>query len=166
VFTPSGQQVVFAGADAQDREKLYVQDVAGGPPRAVTEEGVTLAKFGRPVSPDGRRVAALGPDGIPALYPLGKGEPLPIAGLGDLDVPICWTPDGREVFVVRYEETPPLVERVDVTSGRARPWNGLGRSLPSGHWGQGRILVTPDGQSYAYSHVRRMTDLYLSSPLR
>jgi hypothetical protein len=132
----------------------------------VTEEGVTLAKIGRPVSPDGQRVAAVGPDGIPALYPLGGGEPLAIPGLGELDVPIRWTPDSHEIFVARYDETPPRIERVDVRSGQTRSWNRLGRSVLSGLWGQTRILVTPDGESYAYSQVRRMSDLYLTSPLK
>ena len=166
VFDGSGRRVVFAGVDAQDRERLYVQDVAGGPPRTVTEEGVTLAKIGRPVSPDDQQVAAVGPDGIPALYPLGGGEPLAIPGLGELDVPIRWTPDGRELFVVRYEESPPRIERVEVRSGRTRAWAGLGRSLPSGIWGQNRILVTPDGESYAYSQIRQMSHLYVTSPLQ
>ena len=42
------------------RERFYVQDVAGGPPRAVTEDDVALPRIGRPVSPDGRRVVARG----------------------------------------------------------------------------------------------------------
>jgi hypothetical protein len=166
VWDSSGRRVVFAGIDGQDHERLYVQDVDGGPPRAVTGEGVTLAKVGRPVSPDDRRVVALGPDDVPALYPLAGGEPVAVPGLGELDVPICWTPDGRELFVARYENTPATIERVDVSSGRTRPWAASGRAPASGLWGQNRILVTPDGESYAYSQVRRMSDLYLTSPLK
>src|SRR5262249_24480472 len=77
VWDPSGRRVVIAGPDASDEEHVYVQDLAGGPPTAVTGGGVSLAKLGRPVSPDGRRVAALGPDGIPAVYPLSGGAPSP-----------------------------------------------------------------------------------------
>jgi hypothetical protein len=88
-----------------------------------------------------------------------------LPGLGELDVPICWTPDGRELLVARYEDDASRVERVDVTTGRTRPWNGLGRSLPSGFLGQDRILVAPDGESYAYSRGRYFSDLYLTSPL-
>jgi hypothetical protein len=158
--------VVIAGADASDQERLYVQAISGGVPTPVTGEGVTLGKVGRPVSPDGRRVAALGPDGIPAVYPLAGGEPTPLPGLADDDLPLCWTPDGRELMVVRYRENPPFIERVDVASGRTRPWAGPHRSLPAALWGQTRVLVTPDGRSYAYGYFRRMSDLYLSSPLR
>jgi hypothetical protein len=163
VFDPTGRRVVFAGIDQQDAERVYVQDLDGGPPRAVTAEDVGLPRIGRPVSPDGRQVVALGPEGLPALYPLSGGDPSVIPGLGETDVPICWTPDGRELLVARYEVTPPRVERVLVTTGRVRPWNRLGRSAPTGLQGQYRILVTPDGESYAYGYTRQVSDLYLTS---
>jgi len=166
VWDPSGRRVVIAGVDAKNEEHLYLQNLAGGPPTAVTGADVTLAPLGRPVSPDGLRVAAWGPDGIPALYPLVGGEPRPVAGLDELDVPLCWTTDGRELMVAHYEDAPPRVERVEVASGRTRPWTGPRRSMSSGFMGQTRLLVTPDGESYAYGTYRRMSDLYLSSPLR
>ena len=109
---------------------------------------------------------ALGPDGLPALYPLAGGDPVALPGVGENDVPLCWTVDGRELSVARYDETPPRIERVDVASGRARPWHRLGRSAPSGLLGQYRILVTPDGESYAYSIEHRTSELYLTSPLK
>ena len=140
VWDNTGRRVVFSGIDERDSERVFVQEAEGGPPRAVTTDDVGLAKIGRPVSPDGRRVVALGPDGVPAVYPLAGGQPAGIPGLGDEDVPICWTPDGKEILVARYEDTPPRVERVDVASGRARPWNRLSRSVPSGLNGQYRIL--------------------------
>jgi Tol biopolymer transport system component len=166
VWDPFGRRVVLSGIDAQDGVHVYVQDVAGGPPRAVTEEGVTLAKIGRPVSPDGQRVVANGPDGIPALYPLGGGEPVAIPGLGELDVALCWTPDGQELFVARYEETPPRIERIRLATGATRAWTGLLQSAPSGLQGQYRILVTPDGGSFAYNYSRWISDLYLASQLK
>jgi hypothetical protein len=165
VWDAAGRRVVIAGADTRNEERVFLQDLAGGPPVPVTGAGVTLAQLGRPVSPDGLEVAALDPDGIPTLYPLKGGEPRPVPGLDDYDVPLCWTPDGRELMVARYEETPPRIRRVDVVSGRTRPWAGPRRSLPSGLLGQTRILVTPDAESYAYGAYRRMSDLYLSAPL-
>jgi hypothetical protein len=157
---------VFSAIDGQDSERVFVQDLEGGPPRAVTSDDVGLPRIGRPVSPDGRRVVALGPEGLPALYPLAGGDPETVPGLGEADVPICWTPDGRELLVARYVESLPRVERVDVASGRARPWTWLGRAAPTGLQGQSRILVTPDGESYAYSSTRQINDLYLTSPLK
>jgi serine/threonine protein kinase len=166
VFVPSARSVVIAGSDTSDVPQLYLQEISGGPPRPITGEGVTLPKLGRPVAPDGRRVVAYDPDGLPAIYPLDGGEPRVVPGLTEYDVPLCWTPDGRELIVARYSDyTLSGVQLVDVLEGRTRPWRGFGR-LPSALWGEVRLLVAPDGESYAYGYARRMGDLYLTSPLR
>jgi Tol biopolymer transport system component len=166
VWDRTGQRIVFAGVDKQESLRVYVQALAGGPPKAVTPDGVALNKIGRPVSPDGRRVVAIGPDEVPALYPLAGGEPVAIPGLGEGDVALCWTPDGRALMVAHYEGnlTPPRVERVDIVSGHTQPWDR--RTPPSGATGQTRILVTPDGESYAYSYDRQQADLWVASNLR
>ena len=166
VWDPTGRRVVLCGSEREGERRVYVQDVSGGPPRPVRSVGVELLKIGRPVSPDGTRVVATGPDGIPALYPLAGGEPVGIPGLGEDDVPLGFTPDGRELFVARYDETPPLVERVEIATGRTRPWTGMRRSTPSALSGDYWFLVTPDGASYAYSYFRSMGDLYLVTGLK
>jgi hypothetical protein len=89
-----------------------------------------------------------------------------VPGLAETDIPLCWTTDGRELIVARYESSPPRVERVEVATGRTRPWTGLRRSRPSGLLGDYRVLVTPDGAAYAYSYFRSMTDLYLVTGLK
>ena len=166
VWDPSGTRIVLSGVDRQDVERVYTQDAAGGPPRAVSPDNVGLPRIGRPVSPDGRQFVALGSDDVPALYPLAGGEPTSVPGLEAVDVPICWTPDGRELYVAHYEGGWPRIDRVDVRTGRRRPWNRLGPVGPAGYQGQGRVLVTPDGESYAYSINRMMNSLYLTSSLR
>ncbi|MFI5184422.1 MAG: protein kinase, partial [Vicinamibacteria bacterium] len=170
VWDSTGRRVVFTGIDKQNSARLYIQNVDGGPPTALTTDGVSLDAIGRPVSPDGRRVVAVGPDGMFALYSLTGGEPVPIPGLGEGDLTLCWTPDGREILVAHYEKTatptPPRINRFDVASGRIRPWNRLSPATPSGIQSQYRVLVTPDGESYAYGYSRVMSDLYLTSKLR
>jgi eukaryotic-like serine/threonine-protein kinase len=167
VWDGTGRRVLFAGVDKQDSLRVYVQDIAGGPPKAVTTEGVGLAKVGRPVSPDGQRMVAIGPDEIPALYPLAGGEPVAIPGLGRDDLVLCWTTDGRGLLVARYEseDAPPRIERVDLATGQTRPWNRSLRPPPAGLQST-RVLVTPDGESYAYSYMRAQADLYVASNLK
>ncbi len=167
VWDPSGRRVIFAGAERVGALRLYVQDLDRGPPRAVTPVGVSLLRMGRPVTPDGSHVVAAGADGVPVLYPLAGGEPVALPGVAKPeDVPLCFTRDGREVFVARYKDVPPRIERVEIASGRARPWSGMQRSLPSGLSGQTRVLVTPDGESYAYSQMRALSDVYLVTGVR
>jgi dipeptidyl aminopeptidase/acylaminoacyl peptidase len=167
-WDPTGRRVVFWGVDDKEAWHVYVQEVAGGPPKAITPDGVRLGVIGRPVSPEGQRVAAIGADGVPAIYPMSGGEAVAVPGLGLGDVPICWTPDGRELMVARYEATlqPPAVYRVDIASGRLRPWSPPNRPVPSAILAQPRLLVTPDGQSYAYNYTRSLSDLYLVSNLK
>lgn len=167
VWDPSGKRVIFSGAQLNKDSKLYAQDASGQqPPVAFTEEGISLAKLGRPVSPDGRWIAGIGGDGVPELYPLAGGEPRVIPTLGYLDTPVAWSQDGRELFVVRYEDTPLRIDRVDIVTGRARPWTGLRPGPLSGLLGDYRILISPDGKSYVYNYVRKMSDLYLATGIR
>ncbi|MCI4355346.1 MAG: hypothetical protein L3K06_08295, partial [Thermoplasmata archaeon] len=163
------RHIVFSGADKQNSTRLYVQNASGEAPKAVSGEGVQLNKIGRPVSPDGQRVVASGPDGMLALYPLAGGEPISLAGLDARDVALCWTTDGRALVVARYadaDDVPPRIERLDVASGRTQPWGRLALATPSGIAGDYRVLVTPDGESYAYNYYRSLSDLYLTSKLK
>ena len=129
---------------------------------------MSLGRIGRPVSPDGQRVVAVGLNDVPAIYPLAGGDPVAIPGLGLGDVAICWTPDGRELLVAHYEEAlkPPRIDRVEVGTGRMWPWTRLSGSGPSALIADPRILVTPDGESYAYNYTRSLTDLYVTSRLQ
>ena len=166
VWDPTGRRVVFSGFDKQESERVFVQDADGGP----TEGGdhgrdVSLPRIGRPVSPDGRRVVALGPDGLPALYPLAGGEPVAIPGLTDNDVPICWTPDGRELWWRATKRRRPGSSASLSRAGAPGPGTGSAARPPAVFSGQYRILVTPDGESYAYGYNRLISDLYLTSPL-
>ena len=164
VWDNTGRRVVFSGTDKQKSTRVYVQDVAGGPPQPVTRNDVSLGKIGRPVSPDGRRVVAVGPDGVPALYPLAGGDPVPIPGLGDQDVAICWTPNGRESWW-RATSGDAVARRAG--GGRERPHAALEPDRPRPPGGlSSRVLVTPDGESYAYGYMRVLSDLYLTSELR
>lgn len=87
-----------------------------GKPRAITPEGVSA--FFRTVSPDGKSIAAVGPDHRVAIYPADPGEPRPVPGLATEDVPIAWTAEGRSLYVFRPSAQPGRVDAVEITTGR------------------------------------------------
>src|SRR5262249_18187450 len=58
-FFPDGQRLLLAGVSSGRPPRLWIQDVAGGAPRALTPEGFSMG----PISPDGRSIATRGPDG-------------------------------------------------------------------------------------------------------
>jgi hypothetical protein len=58
------------------------------------------------------------------------------------------------------------ISRLDLSTGRREPWKELKPPDPVGVWGVMSILLTPDGQSYAYNYARMLSDLYLVDGLK
>ena len=52
-FLPDGKRVIFRGTERGRKPRLYIQSVDGGPPRAISPEGVDPSNFNHPISPDG-----------------------------------------------------------------------------------------------------------------
>jgi dipeptidyl aminopeptidase/acylaminoacyl peptidase len=154
-----GKRILFSGNEPGHGVRLYVQDLAGGKPEAITPEG--MATLAYPPSPDGRVVAAIGPDQKGYLYPVKGGEPRLILGLAAADTPITWDADGRGLYVYQRGELPAQVYRVEVETGQRRLWKKLMPLDPAGVNIVWPIWVTPDGKSYVYGYRRYLSDLYL-----
>ena len=162
-WMPDGRRVVIAASEHGHGSRLYLQDIAGGEPRAFSGEGVRLMTFTpRVVSPDGRVVIALGPDQQPALYPVDGGQPRPIAGLGNDLVPIGWG-ESSDVVYARHRTLGRLVPlfKVDLTSGRRQPVGQLGLADPKGAPLVLLTQVSRDGRHYAYYSSQALWTLFL-----
>jgi hypothetical protein len=132
-------------------------------------------------SPDGRLVAAraVGADRF-VLYPVDGGEPRPILGLANGDLPLRFSTGGAGLFVwegLAGTRSGRGIVRLDLATGRKKPWLGLGPADPAslgpraqmGVIGKGierSIDITPDGRSYLYSYSRVVSDLYIVDGLR
>jgi Tol biopolymer transport system component len=158
-WTPDGKQIVFSANEPEHGIRIYVRDFAGGKPRPVSPEGYSM--FRRTVSPDGRFVAATGPDQKIYLYPLAGGEPTPIPGSATGDIPSRWTSDGRAVFVYRRDQMPTKLIRIDIATGRRELWKELVPADSAGVTEVASVIPTSDGRSYVYSYIRQLSDLYL-----
>src|SRR5262249_29876131 len=104
-WLPDGRRFLICGSEPGHGTRLYVQDLAGGKPRPITPEGVSF--IFTTVSPDGKSVAATGPDRRVAIYPIEPGTPRPVPGLDSDEVPVHWTPDSKALYVYR-PSAPPL----------------------------------------------------------
>jgi Tol biopolymer transport system component len=163
-FFPDGRRIVFAGNEAGRGLRLYVQDLAGGAPRPISPEGVrgyTIA-----VSPDGRAVSTIGPDGRTWSYPVEGGEPRPIEGLSAGEALLQWSLDGRFFYARSLGSLPARVFRVERETGQRELWRELMPSDPAGAAAIFGPLVSADGKSYAYSYARDLSDLYLVEGIR
>jgi len=163
-WLPDGRRFLICGNEPGHGTRLYVQDLAGGKPRPITPEGVSI--IFTTVSPDGKSVVATGPDRRLAIYPIETGEPRPVPGLDPDDVPVQWTPDGKALYVYRPSAPPLRVEKVDVATGRRTLWKEMSPSDPSGVDQVGPIVVAPDESSYVYSYRRGLDELFLATGLR
>jgi hypothetical protein len=144
--------------------RLYVQNLDGGEARAVSPEGMPPESFS--VSPDGRFVAAQGPDSKIAIYPLDGGAAHPLPGAVAGESPIVWSADGGSLYLFRSQEAPSQVFRVDIATGRRDLCKTIAPADRSGLVQIDSIVMTPDAHSYAYSYERILTELEVVDGLR
>jgi eukaryotic-like serine/threonine-protein kinase len=163
-FFPDGKRVLFLGRAGSGAWRLYVQNVDGDEPRPISPEGMPTESSS--VSPDGGFVAAQGPDGKIAIYPVDGGAPRPLQGALPGESPILWSADGGSLYVFRAEEAPSQVFRVDIATGRRNLWKTIAPADRSGLVQIDTVVITPDARSYAYSYERILTDLEVVEGLR
>ena len=161
-WLPDGRGFVFSAAEPDRGSRLWVQKIDETKPKAFSPEGYRLQAR----SPDGKLVAAIGPDRRLYLYPIAGGEPTPIPGLMPGDVVGGWRADGRSVFVRRRGEVPLRVMTLDLATGRKELWKELMPADPAGVSTIAPVLITPDEKSYAYSYTRTLGDLYVVDGLK
>ena len=161
---PDGKRLLLAANEPGRAARLYSVDVSGGQPRVISSEGVAVAT--QPVSPDGRSIAARGPDGRIAIYPAEPGEPRPVPGLDPAEVALRWTADGRSLYVTHFSMPPGIVDVVEIATGRRTRFTQFEPPDPTGIEVVGPAVIAPDGKSYVYSYRRVLDDLYLATGMR
>jgi len=167
-FLPDGTRVVFGGREEGRGSRIYVQDVKGGAPRAISPEGVRT--FGL-ATPDGQ--FALGSSsGQHILFSVDDGKPRPLAFLSPEDSPLEWTPDGRFLYVLRgspwadtttqvYQMVEARIDKVDVATGVRTLWKTITPADIVGLEGINQVVITPDGNAYCYGYLRTLSDLFI-----
>ncbi|MFQ5600217.1 MAG: TolB family protein [Candidatus Krumholzibacteriia bacterium] len=161
---PDGRRLLIYARQADQGERLFVQDGEGAELRPLTPEGTSI--FSGAISPDGRFVTAIGPDEQTRNYPVEGGEPRPIPGLDTADVVLRWSAGGQALFVMRPNELPARIERLDLRTGEKKLWRELMPADGAGILDIGPVLLSEDGTSYVYSFRRFLSTLYLAEGLR
>ena len=169
-FFPDGKRVWFSGNQLHEPRRVWVQDLDGGPPRAVSPEHTS-----RPVlTGDGRFLCARGPDFVWRLYPSdGKGEAAAVAGLLPGEEPIRATPDGKWLYVRGADELrlgesimTTRVYRLDPHSGQRELWKEIPPASPRSGGAISTILFSEDGKTCVWTHMRYTTELVLAEGLK
>ncbi|MGH9399154.1 MAG: protein kinase domain-containing protein, partial [Thermoanaerobaculia bacterium] len=164
IWMPDGRRAVAQASEGSRGARLYLIDTDTGEARAFSTEGANV--YGGGVSPDGKLVAALGPDQRLNLYPTGGGDPKPLAGAEPQEMVVRWTADGRGVYLARFGAMPLAVYRLDLVTGRREAVHSFAPADPAGLISVGPVLISADGKSYIYSYRRILDDLYVVTGLK
>ncbi|MGA2851756.1 MAG: winged helix-turn-helix domain-containing protein [Terracidiphilus sp.] len=156
-WTPDGKEVVFSANRIGHGVQCFVQDVDGGNPRPVTQEGVRFCE----ISPDGKLIAGNGLGGVGgSLYPMDGGQPRPIPGL-EAGERFVWTSDPRFLYVYRWKQSPIKVYRLNILTGQRQLFTELTPPDVAGLHDIAFIHFSADGRAYVYSYTRLLSELYL-----
>jgi Tol biopolymer transport system component len=158
---PEGQRILFEGNEPNRLPRTFIQDVNGGRPVPLTPEGIIASR----VSPD-QKYATVVAGGKLSLFPIHGGDPRPIAILEPGESVIRWSGDSRFLFLRKLQDPASVeIERLDVVTTRRESWKEL--KTPDSVGVQiGQVVMTPDGNFYAYSFQRDISTLYLAQGLK
>jgi hypothetical protein len=156
------RRFLICGTEAGRPGRVYVQSMDSGDPVPVTPEGA----YGRlAMIPDGHTFVTRGVDRNLALFSLDGGAPRPVAGAEPRDVPVVVSPDGEWLYVEKNRQMPGEISRINLRTGQRDPVRTLLPPDPAGVTTILRVVMTPDGRSYAYSFVRALSSLFLVDAL-
>jgi hypothetical protein len=164
-FFPDSKRLLLQGNEPGHGSRVYVMSADGGQPRPITPEGFSLGSYPRAISPDGKRIAVVGNDGI-ALVSVDGGEPQPVRGSVPSDAPLAWIKGGNALFVGQRGETSCPVWRLDLQTGARTPWKTVSPADVAGVTGVSCPRLAADEQHYAFGYVRDLSDLFLVEHLK
>ena len=162
---PDGKQLVAFGSTPAERARGWLINVGDGAARSFTEEGVSVAWASPVISPDGARVVAQDPANQWTIYPVDGGPAKALSGLAADDRVLQWADDGHGLFVGRRAGPGWRIRRVDLGTGDETPWTEVTPKETSGLRLSGMYL-TPNGQFWAHSSSRLLTDLYVAENIQ
>jgi hypothetical protein len=164
-WLPDGR-VLFGGREPGHGTRLYVQDIQGGAPTAISPDGFRIQPFSRPVSPDGRWVIATDSENRVVLHPTGGGTSQPLSGLDPDEVVIRWGTDSKSLYMFRLKTLPAPVLRFHLSDHRREPVTEIAPSARAGVRQIRTIHMTPDGRRFVYSYSPSLSYLSLVENVR
>jgi hypothetical protein len=141
-----GTSLFVCGSTPGHAPRCYVRGVNGGELRPVTPEGVD----GGLVSPDGRQAIVHGVTENRLMCSLQGGEARPFPYLGADEDVIRWSPDGKSLWVLKTNELPARVERLDLATGRRELLEEITPLEKAGMLSIISVSLADDPKAYAY----------------
>jgi hypothetical protein len=155
-WTPDGEAVLLTGNAPGENYRVYRLDFDEGVPVPITPEGIAFGFLA--ASPDGQFVAAPVVNGGIALYPVSGGDP---EWIDSDEQPIRWSDDGRFIYTIPLGVAPSTLRRIDIADSETEIIATLMPADPAGVVQVAPVTVTPDGSTYVYGYVRRLSELFI-----
>jgi len=166
-WLPDSRRLVAGGALAGKAYQLHVIDTLDEMATPISPEGIwSGGSRAFAVSPDGRLVAGMTADETIVVYPTTGGEPVPVTGVEKGEIPIQWSADAASLLVYRPTALPARVHRVHLATGARELWRELAPDDLAGVYRVSPVLVTPNGDGWAYNAMRTLSDLYVAEGLK
>jgi len=162
LWFPDGKAVLVIGNEAGKSTRAYRQEIPGGEPIAMLDEGVIPAA----ISPDGRTILAVDRERKWGWYPVAGGAPQPARGMTADDTPgsiVGWSTDGRALFVHTGTTVPARIDRIDSKTGQRTLLKEIGPPDLTGLGTFDPTTVSRDGAQYAYRYRKALSTLFVVS---
>jgi hypothetical protein len=163
-----GKRIAYVGNETRRPRRIFLQNLAGGQPDAVTPEGV----FGQfVVSPDSTFVvvSVISNENQLSRYPIGGGAPANVAGAVPGDQPLAWSPNGESIWVLnRNRGAPPAkIFRIELHNGRRSLWREVPFPDPAAaEFESLRLVMSADGSKFVYGYQKHLSELYVAEGLK
>jgi WD40 repeat protein len=161
---PDGRRICAVANEGGGGLRLYEVDVETGEQRAFSEEGTS--PFDPLVSPDGKFVAARGPDLTLFLYPVDGGPPRPLPTVASEERALGWSSDGGGLFVFQRGALPANMYRIDIATGERTLYREISPSDPTGVDGVTRVVMSPDESTLVFSYPQSLCELFVIDGLK
>jgi serine/threonine protein kinase/WD40 repeat protein len=166
-WLPDSRRAIVSGAVGKDGYRLYVIDTLDETAKPVSPENIwSGGTRAFATSPDGTIVAGMTADRTVALYPLDGSAAMPLPSVQKAEIPIEWSADGTALFVYDPTALPARVYRVTIATGARELWKEFMPADPAGVYKIAPVLVTRDGNAYAYNAMRVLSELYVAEALK
>jgi eukaryotic-like serine/threonine-protein kinase len=158
-------KTIFFGASEMDKpRRSYVLDIdsPGAAPKPITPEGA-IASY---ATPDGKFLLAGNGKHEYSLIPVDGGTPQKLnLDLQPDEFPIGFIDNGKSVLA-RTRGLPVKITRIDLATGKRSAFKEIVPADPAGAQSIVSLRFSADGQSYAYSLGRWLSDLYVVDGLK
>jgi hypothetical protein len=159
-FFPDGRSLLVAGSFPGEASALYRQSSGGGKPEPLRSGGTYVDFDFSTLAPDGVHLAGLTPAGKCVIVALGSDDVRP-CGTDPTLVPARWASDNVHLYMTTVAAAPYRLLLADPSTGHAEVVRTLNPPESSAMAWLAKLAITPDGEHYAYSLQRMVSQLFV-----